>query len=622
MRRRGRCWARWQGAFGEVETGLQSLGRALALEPGYGEAHLGVGKLRLMQSDLEGSLASLREAVACDAQQAEAWLLLGGVCARLDRYAEAETASREALALLPGSLEARLHLANARLAQGQAVEAAEAALARPVLVVGIARSGTSLVAGSLAACGAWTGETLAGNASNPTGYFENAALREGLLKRQLMQLGADPLGVRQLPPLSGQPAQPKLGAQVLGLLQQQGYGGGPWLYKDAKLTLLWPVWRQAFPQARWVIVRRRAEAIVASCLRTDFMRQHSSDPVFWERWVQAYEQRLEVLKASGVWWREVDAQRLVESGVGELEPLVSELGLQWDAQAVGAMVQPHHWHGRVPPAPAVEMPGGVEQCPPLIVNSVPKSGTHLLGKLVNLLGIKETRVRLNRKLGTLALNTDPTTHCVPVGGVWPSLVPIEFLGDTLMRVQSGQFIQGHLPWSERVAQLVDGLGLRMVLILRDPHAVAVSQVQWMLERDYDPSREYISTLPEDERLKRVITGYSVKPKGPVAVSLRKRYEHMLPWMDHPAVYTTRFEWLAGPEAGGGRKVQFRELRNIATHIGILVADDRLESIAGELFGGTMTFKGGRIDRWKSCFNEENKKLLRSEMGDILEQLGY
>ena len=348
-----------QGAFGEVETGLQSLGRALALEPGYGEAHLGVGKLRLMQSDLEGSLASLREAVACDAQQAEAWLLLGGVCARLDRYAEAETASREALALLPGSLEARLHLANARLAQGQAVEAAEAALARPVLVVGIARSGTSLVAGSLAACGAWTGETLAGNASNPTGYFENAALREGLLKRQLMQLGADPLGVRQLPPFSGQPAQPKLGAQVLGLLQQQGYGGGPWLYKDAKLTLLWPVWRQAFPQARWVIVRRPAEAILASCLRTDFMRQHSSDPVFWERWVQAYEQRLEVLKASGVWWREVDAQRLVESGVGELEPLVSELGLQWDAQAVGDMVQPHHWHARVPPAPAVETPGGV-----------------------------------------------------------------------------------------------------------------------------------------------------------------------------------------------------------------------------------------------------------------------
>jgi hypothetical protein len=529
---------------------------------------------------------------------------------------------REALALLPGSLEARLLVANARLWQGRSVAASEAALAQPILVLGLPRSGTSLVAGSLAACGAWTGRTLAGNVSNPAGYFENGALREGVVKRQLLQMRADPRGVSVLPSLSGQPAEPRLGGEVLEVLAEQGYEGGAWLYKDAKLTLLWPLWRRAFPHARWVIVRRDAQGVLASCLRTDFMRQHGTDRAFWGQWVRAYEQRLEVLKASGVWWREVDSARVVETDGGSLEPLVNELGLTWNAAAVGALVEPRHWHGGAAAAPVAKPASDAGSCPPLIVNSVPKSGTHLLGKLVKLLGIEETRTRLNRGFGQLSLNTEPTNFLVPVGVVWPALAPFEKLGDALMAVAPGQFIQGHLSWSERVERLLDGLGMRMVFILRDPHAVAVSQVQWTLDREYDPSGEYLASLSEDERLKQVITGYRFEPDGPLAVGMRERYERMLPWMNHPAVYTTRFEWLAGPRAGGGRDVQLRELRNIATHIGLQVTQERLETVADRLFGGTLTFKGGRIDRWKSNFDEEKEALLQAEMGDLLQRLGY
>jgi hypothetical protein len=97
---------------------------------------------------------------------------------------------------------------------------------------------------------------------------------------------------------------------------------------------------------------------------------------------------------------------------------------------------------------------------------------------------------------------------------------------------------------------------------------------------------------------------------------------MLPWMDHPAVYTTRFEWLAGPRAGGDAALQQRELRNIAAHLGREIADADLERIAADLFGGTMTFKGGQVAGWKECFRDEHKALIEKEMGDIISALGY
>ena len=234
-----------EAAAGEMESARRRLDRALELAPGDARVHLALGKVALSTGREAEALSACERALGCDAGLAEAWLLQGIVQSWLDRHEEAEASARRLLALRPGLPEGCLLLANALRSQGR-LEGAEAGswLARPILVTGIPRSGTSLVAGCLHACGAWVGETLAGNASNPEGYFENRALREGIVKPQLRQAGGDPLGVRRLPRLAGLPVQPLLGGQVLGQLSRQGYAGDvPWLYKAAKLTLLWPVWQ-------------------------------------------------------------------------------------------------------------------------------------------------------------------------------------------------------------------------------------------------------------------------------------------------------------------------------------------------------------------------------------------
>ena len=610
-----------QAATGDATAGLVSLDRALELSPGSGRVLLARAKLQLVAGDEAAASRDCTSALDRDAGLAEGWLVLGTLQLRRDEFSAAEASAQKLLTFHPGLPAGQLLLANALGGQGKAGDTASDLMARPVLVTGIPRSGTSLVAGCLHACGAWTGQTQLGNKSNPDGFFENVVIREQILKPLLLQSGADPLGVRKLPSLSELPNQPLLGGQVLQLLFMQGYDGGArWLCKEPKLTLLWPVWRLAFPWARWVIVRRRSDDIVESCLRTDFMRQHSQDPEFWEDWVRAYEQRLDILKVSGVQWREVEAAQLVSEGAASLRSLVDDLGLEWNGAKVSELIKPRHWH-----APATRNAAARHSASGpvrVLVNSIPKSGTHLLGKALALMGVKEMPVRLYNSISKPGMKTEETMYRVPVGSVWPALVPIERLGDLLLQAAPGAFIQGHVPYVKRVARLLDVLNCKMVLIIRDPRAVALSHAGWVPTREYLPSYEFYRNKTADERLALAITGFRVEPDGPLELGLRRRFEHLLPWMAHPLVYTTRFEWLAGPQSGGDQEVQQRELRNIATHVGLSVTQERLMRVAEGLYGGTMTFRKGRIDRWREEFKEEHKSLIKAEMGDLIVRLGY
>lgn len=217
---------------------------------------------------------------------------------------------------------------------------------RPILVTGMARSGTSLVAGLLALSGAWTGRTLAGNEHNPKGYFENLALREGVNKRLLQALGCDPLGIARLPDLDALPKTDGLAEPILAALEKQGYDGTrPWLFKDAKTALLWPIWRDNFPAARWVIVRRDEAGVLASCLRTPFMRQHSDDPAFWRAVIASYRERTDSLAASGAEVHEIETDPPADGDMTGMEDLVAALDLHWDAESAGRFVAREHWHG-------------------------------------------------------------------------------------------------------------------------------------------------------------------------------------------------------------------------------------------------------------------------------------
>lgn len=221
----------------------------------------------------------------------------------------------------------------------------------PVLVTGLPRSGTSLVAGLLGVCGLWLGQTVPGGRENPRGFFENVLLRERLQKELLKRGNFDPLGVRRLPPPDWQPMVPNFRDVVGQMLAAQGYvGQGPWGFKDAKMTLTWRIWSAHFPRARWIVVRRPSDQVIASCLRTSFMRHHSEQPDYWRGFAESYVERLAQLEASVEWCRNIDSPAIVGRRYEELEQLAHDLGLTWRAAAVEEFVAPEHWHSPQTPA--------------------------------------------------------------------------------------------------------------------------------------------------------------------------------------------------------------------------------------------------------------------------------
>ena len=210
----------------------------------------------------------------------------------------------------------------------------------PIFVLGLPRSGTSMVAGSLAACGVWTGTTIAPNDANPKGFFEHAVVREQVIKPMLSSMGCDPLGVRVLPTESMLNQKvPNLQSRIKKIVRDDGYKGpNKWLYKDAKLTLLWPIFANAFPNARWVIVRREQEQFIDSCLRTSFMKQHSMEREYWAALFEEYTKRLRALKSTERRTYVIDAMKIAQGELSTFEKLCVVLGLRFNEPAVEQFV--------------------------------------------------------------------------------------------------------------------------------------------------------------------------------------------------------------------------------------------------------------------------------------------
>ena len=217
----------------------------------------------------------------------------------------------------------------------------------PLFILGMPRSGTSMITGLLGEMGLWLGPTVSGGYDNPKGFFENTVLREKVIKNILTALNCDPLGVQKLPNLSALPRVPALKDTVFDILRRQGYEGQqPWGFKDAKLTLIWPLWHEGFPEARWLIVSRPRELVIKSCLKTHFMRQHSADPAFWDRFFDAYEARLQALRESGCTVWDIDASDVFHGNWSQLKTLVESLGLTWNERIMSEFIDPAYWGDR------------------------------------------------------------------------------------------------------------------------------------------------------------------------------------------------------------------------------------------------------------------------------------
>ena len=238
----------------------------------------------------------------------------------------------------------------------------------------------------------------------------------------------------------------------------------------------------------------------------------------------------------------------------------------------------------------------------VLVNTLPKNGTHLLLQVLS--------------------------H---VPGYRPSSIEVDWQNvgrafELLPETRPGQFSKGHLPCLNDIPALIERENLTLFSMIRDPRDNVVSFYHYIMSQPAHrlyPS--YSRMANDDERLMATITGFRDDHEGREIIheGIGWRSNAWGGWNDKPYCCPVVFERLIGPQGGGSRREQLRELHRILEHLDIAPEDTVLEDIADHAYNtGTHSFRKGRIGDWVNHFKEEHKRVFKSEANRFLVQYGY
>jgi hypothetical protein len=297
----------------------------------------------------------------------------------------------------------------------------------------------------------------------------------------------------------------------------------------------------------------------------------------------------------------------------------------------------------------------------VVANSIPKSGTHLLDRLLVLLGFglvdlggirphlaksSDRFSLLDKRLGSILGLRRPEDvmgigphlveggrfppvrrilrgrgEKVTVGVVTPRPISRHWLAGRLSRVPDGCFITAHCVYTPELAGLFHEGGMKTVCILRDPRDVAVSQMHYLKQlKNHFAHEEYLALPSDRERLLVSIRGGELG--GRRLQSLDERYGQFLGWGRDGGAVMVKFEDLVGPGGGGSAGAQRLAVGRVAKHLGIPVDERAMDQVGENLFGVGRTFRKGQVGGWREEFSEEHERAAGEVVGPLLVELGY
>jgi sulfotransferase 6B1 len=219
--------------------------------------------------------------------------------------------------------------------------------------------------------------------------------------------------------------------------------------------------------------------------------------------------------------------------------------------------------------------------------SIPKSGTHLLLKLLK---------TVINKPNTLDINYARSRRYI---------------------------ICNHEKPTRKNILLLKKYGYRGIFIYRDPRDVVVSAAYFTncMQRGRGEPEYSI-----DDLISHFICGSANHSYPPSETffedDVLKMFQDRLGWKNVPFVYTTTFEKLVGEKGGGSKETQLQEVKNILKHLNMPITNGLIEKICASLHSDSYTFRKGKIGEWKHEFTEEHKRLFKLKAGQLLIELGY
>ena len=265
----------------------------------------------------------------------------------------------------------------------------------------------------------------------------------------------------------------------------------------------------------------------------------------------------------------------------------------------------------------------------VFVNSLPKSGTHLLSKLLGIAGGKEVyhfgsgKVLDSRwvaRARRVLMYPSIFEKGVIVGVDSPVEISRKFVTKKISTLSPGEFVTGHVGYSEDILNICSSFGVKKICVVRDPRSIVVSFIHYVqgLERHY--LNDLFKDLGFDAAVSMCLTGFSSEGKS--LESLVSRYRALEPWLREADVLTLRFEDLVGSMGNGSDSDQKEAIEKIFNHLGVGSEVD-VDVVARDLFGpGKATFRKGTVDSWREELSKDSCSAIEGELSEFFVRFGY
>lgn len=246
--------------------------------------------------------------------------------------------------------------------------------------------------------------------------------------------------------------------------------------------------------------------------------------------------------------------------------------------------------------------------PPILVNSLPKSGTHLLEQIVG--SIPELR-----NFGEFISSMKSSFHF--------RRQSLDQCRRLLATTTPGELVRAHLFHSDEIATLLGEMHFVHFFIYRDLRDVVVSEAIYYrrINRWHRLHSVFRDARSDNDAIMLAITGFDDSTGAIYFPNIGVRFAHYAPWIASPGVHAVRFESLVSAEREESLRklMEFHASRQTET---VNVENLCAGAVAAIAPQRSHTYRSGKSGGWKDVFTEHHKNAFKEVAGHFLTSLGY
>lgn len=262
----------------------------------------------------------------------------------------------------------------------------------------------------------------------------------------------------------------------------------------------------------------------------------------------------------------------------------------------------------------------------LFINSLPKSGTNLVSRMMELMGYKYAKLGIAATLlhgrgytaRQLLRGAMFDKNPVIVGQDLPVAINSGWLSQKVQNTSAGEYFSGHCNYTDHLHCLLKEENIKTLMVVRDPRDVLVSYAHYVAKSKQHFLHDYYKTLGHEARIDFTIEGGKA---GDIYIeSLFSILNSLNGWFYKEDVLIVRFEEIIGSRGGGDDVSQSTALDKIAAFLEMENMDK--QHVIDNFYGESHTFRKGQIGSWTEELNDAQKEKVKEKIGFIMDYWGY